>query len=280
MQLKNIKNIPNKYLFILALMFLCQGVIVFTNWLIYYPDGNEENIHWYQIIGYFILTMLPAVALANIYLLSTFCKNKLGKIAINIITTIIAIIIYIFSIMLQIACMPAYRAPKYKAYPIEKYTHFLKAYNKDPKATYIYDDIYGKYKVSTYFPDEIPENVKNYCCFSYEGFTFLRFNTDNKYLNDTITNTKDIVEKTMKLQEFQKDYPDVYLIFKPYMSIKDADKYKVHLFKQSIYENFDYYGGFITLKETGEIIFFSLDLNTYNNDNRWVKSIKKLEKKI
>ena len=92
-----LKNIQNKYLFILTLIFLCQGVIVFTNWLLYYPYGNEENIHWYQIIGYFILIILPAVALANIYLLSTFCKNKLGKIAINIITTIIAIIIYIFS---------------------------------------------------------------------------------------------------------------------------------------------------------------------------------------
>ena len=275
-----LKNIPNKYLFTLTLIFFCQGLIVFTNWLLYYPYGNEENIYWYQILGYFILTMLPVIAMANIYLLSTFCKNKFGKIVINIITTIIAIIIYIFSTMLQIAYMPAYRAPNYKAYPIENYKYIPKAYNKNPKATEYYDDIYGKYMISTYFPDEIPENAKNYCCFAYKGFNFLRFNTDIKYLNDTIVDTKDLVEKTINMKEFERDYPDVYFIFKPYISIKDSDKYQVHLFKQSLYENFDYYGGFITLKGTGEIIFFSLDLNTYNNDNHWEKSIKKLEKKI
>ena len=56
-------------------------------------------------------------------------------------------------------------------------------------------------------------------------------------------------------------------IFKPYVSIKDADKYKIYLFKQSLYKNFDYYGGFITLMETGEIIFFNLEINIYNNEN-------------
>ena len=273
-----LKNIQNKYLFILTLIFLCQGVIVFTNWLIYYPYGNEENIHWYQIIGYFILTMLPVINLIIIFLLSILGTKKWGIIIINVITTIMAILLYIFAVAFQNTYMPAYRASNYKAYPIENYKYILKAYDKNPQATEYYDDIYGEYMVSTYFPDEIPQNAKNYCCFSYEGFNFLRFNTDNKYLNDTIAKNKNKIDKIMSLSEFEANYPDVYFIFKPYLSIKDSDKYKVHLLKQSIYENFDYYGGFITLMETGEIIFFSLDLNTYNNDNNWTNSIKKNKK--
>ena len=249
-----LKNIPNKYLFILMLMFLCQGVIILVNWLLH-DSYNYENTFWFKFTVYFVyllIIMIPFYILLNIYALSVLFENKSDKI-LNIIATICAICLYCIFSPLQSDIMPVCKAPKYTPYSQENYkTEVLKHY---------------KYMKPTYFPDEIPQNSKNYCCFSYEGFNFLRFNTDNKYLNDTIAKNKNKIDKIMSLSEFEANYPDVYFIFKPYVSIKDSDKYKIYLFKQSLYKNFDYYGGFITLMETGEIIFFNLEINIYNNEN-------------
>ena len=249
-----LEKIQNKYLFILALMFLCQGLIVLMNWFIYYSYGNDELfISLGKIIVYFFLTMTTAIALTNIYFLSILCKNKSGKIIINIIATIFAIILYITTTMLQIVYMPVYKAPNYVSYSQNNYrTEVLENY---------------KYMKPTYFPDEIPKNAKNYCCFSYLHLNFLRFNTDTQYLDDTISKNKDKIDKIMNMKEFKENYLYAYNMFKPYFSIKDSDKYQVYLFKQSLYRNFKYYGGFITLKETGEIIFFNLDEKAYYIDD-------------
>ena len=249
-----LNDIPNKYLFILTLMFLCQGLIVLTSWLIYYTYGKENPINEWKIITYFIMTMLPFFILLNVYLLSNLYKNKWSRNTGNVITTIITLVIYIIATMLQQVFIPVYKAPQYISHTRENYkTEVINNY---------------KYMKPTYFPDEIPLNARNYCCFSYPNINYLRFNTDTKYLDDTIAKNKANVDKIMNLKEFETDYPNVYSIFKPYFSIKDSDKYQVHLFKQSLYRNFDYYGGFITLKETGEIIFFNLDTKYYKEEFR------------
>ena len=250
-----LKNIQNKYLFILTLMFFCQALLVLTNWFIYYPYGKEIPINAWKVFFYSLLVMPPSIILMNIYLLSIIFKNKVYRIIINIIATIIAIIIYCFATLIQLGFMPAYRAPDYTPYTRDTYKiEVHKTYN------------YANMKI-TDFPDEIPKNAKNFCCFSYLHFNFLRFNIDKKYLVDTISKNKDKIDKIMSMSEFETNYPDTYSIFKPYISIKDADKYKVHLFKQSLYENYNYYSGIITLMETGEIIFFNLDEEAYYLDD-------------
>ena len=249
-----LKNIPNKYLFILMLMFLCQGVIILVNWLLH-DSYNYENTFWFKFTVYFVyllIIMIPFYILLNIYALSVLFENKSDKI-LNIIATICAICLYCIFSPLQSDIMPVCKAPKYTAYSQENYkTEVLKHY---------------KYMKPTYFPDEIPKNAKNYCCFSYLHLNFLRFNTDTQYLDDTIAKNKDKIDKIMNMKEFKENYLYAYNMFKPYFSIKDSDKYQVYLFNQSLYRNFKYYGGFITLKETGEIIFFNLDEKAYYIDD-------------
>ena len=242
-----LKNIQNKYLFILALMFLCQGVIVFTNWLIYYPYAFEEKIRLSYIIKYFLLTMFPALTLVNIYLVSSLIKKNFFKIIVSIIVTFIAFFLYVCFSVWQISAAPKFKAPMYIAYSLEDYK--IKVTRPHP----------DKFTGARNFPDEIPQNAKNYCCFTYAGLNYLRFNIDTKYLNDIIAKNKDKIEKKMNMKTFEKDYQDVYSIFKPYFSIKDSDKYQIYLFDKSIYKNPNYYDGIITLRETGEIIFFNFD---------------------
>ena len=184
----------------------------------------------------------------NIYLLSIIFKNKVYRIIINIIATIIAIIIYCFATLIQLGFMLAYRAPDYTPYTRDTYKiEVHKTYN------------YANMKI-TDFPDEIPKNAKNYCCFSYLHLNFLRFNTDTQYLDDTIAKNKDKIDKIMNMKEIKENYLYAYNMFKPYFSIKDSDKYQIYLFDKSIYKNPNYYDGIITLKETGEIIFFNLEI--------------------
>lgn len=108
-----LNDIPNKYLFILTLMFLFQGLIVLASWLIYYTYGKETPINEWKIITYFIMTMLPFFILLNVYLLSNLYRNKWSQNIGNVITTIITLVIYIIATMLQQVFIPVYKAPQY-----------------------------------------------------------------------------------------------------------------------------------------------------------------------
>ena len=127
------KNIENKYLFILTLMFFCQGLLCLINWLLYYHYVKEFPINALQILFYFLLVMPPSIISANIYLLSIISKNKVYRIIMNIIGTIIAIFIYCFVSLIHFTIMSIYWAPNAKIFVVLVITENRRDYIFQPR---------------------------------------------------------------------------------------------------------------------------------------------------
>ena len=106
-----------------------------------------------------------------------------------------------------------------------------------------------------HFPKKLPRHSSKYYFELEQDFfgyntNYLKFKTDEEYINKTIEENKDDIYKTIKLE-------DIYLQYKfidSHFNIKDKENYTVYILENHN-DDSRYTSGFLTSKN-GDIIFF------------------------
>ncbi len=214
-----------------------------------YIGEQQESVSFSAI---FILA-LPVILYIILRIL-LFIKNKAVKITVNIL----GLLLLPVSVLFYLYCFSAFifggmitSVPLTETPPVSEYSTKVKELTKK------------EYRIK-HFPLNIPEKAQNYYFYVDGGglhgycINYLKFNTDDKYLDNVIKQNKDKMYKQLPLIKISEHYKDFDLIGD--IPITNKNKYTAYILKNENNDSF-YTSGFLISKERNEIIYFYANYN-------------------